>query len=112
MDEYPFTLDQVIAWIRSMDGLLAERGIILAGIKTNERHKPSVVADFDSEGALGRISAWVSGELVFEVLSRQTGEFIHFQHEHLTNTTARSSYREFVNQMRLPPTSPSAAAAT
>jgi hypothetical protein len=64
-----------------------------------------VVADYDADGTIGRISVWATGEFDFEVLHTNTGEFAFFRHESavdLTDTKLLEAYKAFVKSMANP----------
>lgn len=106
MSDFPFTLEQMVLWIRSKEHLLAERGITLAEIKTSDIHIPSLAADFDAPLTTGRIDAWVTGQIDFTVLSREDATLQHSKHDNFANRRPDESYEEFLRNMSTPNSSP------
>jgi len=107
MSDYPATLKEIVSWVESKKTLLHELGITLADIRTRDVHVPAVAADFDSANTLGRISAWVSGEVDFEVLRRSNEEDLFQHHESVSSFTSRAldyAYDAFLKHMTDAPT--------
>jgi hypothetical protein len=107
MSNYPATVNEIISWVESKKPILHELGITLANIRTREVHVPAVSADFDSVDTLGRISAWVSGEVDFEVLRRANGEDLFQHHESVSTFTSQAleyAYDSFLKHMIDAPT--------
>ena len=66
---------------------------------------PAVAADFDSSRAIGRISAWVSGEIDFQVLQRENGEDVLFRHAKVSKMDGLDldgAYADFLRLMLNP----------
>jgi len=84
MTDYPLNLDEIGSWLRTVASASASHlvtpGEIRQGRSTN---KPSACADFDSDTKMGRISAWVSGEIDFEVLRISDGGLVLCHHENV-----------------------------
>jgi len=105
MSDYPLDLQEISAWLRSKDQALKDHGVTLAQVRENRVHVPAAWADFDTERAIGRISAWVSGQVDFEVLRRSDGEYAFFHHESISSLgspTLESAFDEFLRTMMHP----------
>ena len=102
MSDYPFTLEDVVAWISSLEDRFNEFRIDLAEIKQRSEFLPGAAADFDSADATGRINVWISGEFDFEVLDQSSGRDILFRHVNtrsLNDRALESAIDEFTRAM-------------
>jgi hypothetical protein len=105
MSDYPLDLDEISTWLRSKNQASKDRGVTLAGVRESQTHVPAAAADFDAERAIGRISAWISGQIDFEVLRRSDGEYAFFRHESvssLASPAVESAFGEFIRTMMHP----------
>lgn len=103
MNEYSLSVEQIVSWFRSKESSLRDVGITLAEVRPiTYTHKPSVVADFDTSGRIGRIVIWVSGEIDFEVLARENGKNVFLRHEIVPNLgvpSLKNAYLDFLGNM-------------
>jgi len=91
--------------LRSKERALSDLGVALAEVRERHVHVPSAAADFDSTLAIGRINAWVSGEIDFEVLRREDGTDVLFRHEEVSRMdepALQEAYADFLRRMLNP----------
>lgn len=100
MSEHPITVEQIVAWLRYKERSLANLGVTLAEVRERHAHVPSAAADFDSNLAIGRINAWASGEIDFEVLRREDGTDVLFRHEEVSRMDELSLEEAFADFLR------------
>lgn len=105
MSDYSITVEQIVAWLRYKERALGDLGVTLAEVRERHAYVPSADADFDSTLAIGRISAWESGEIDFEVLRRKDGTDVLFRHEKISRLdefTLEEAYADFLRRMLNP----------
>lgn len=105
MSEYSITVEQIVVWLRYKERTLGDFGVTLAEVRERHAHVPSVAADFDSTLAIGRINAWASGEIDFEVLRREDGTDVLFRHEEISrldDLSLEEAYADFLRRMLNP----------
>lgn len=105
MSEYSITTEQTVSWLRSMERILGNPGVTLTEVRERRIHVPAVAADFDSFRAIGRINAWVSGEIDFEVLRKDNGEDILFRNAKVSKMDGHDlegAYADFIRLMLNP----------
>jgi hypothetical protein len=79
MPESRIDLDKIVHWLRSTESMLGG-DTHLAAVKETNKYLPAALADFNGQGALGRITCWVSGHVNFEVIRWSDGQLAFFQH--------------------------------
>src|SRR6185437_16782648 len=102
MNRNRLTLEQIVLWLRSKGRALGNMGVTPAEVRERDAHVPSAAADFDSTNAIGRINAWVSGEIDFEVLCREDGTDVFFRHEEVSRMdepALEDAYADFLRHM-------------
>jgi hypothetical protein len=102
VNNYPLTVGNIVAWLRSKEEALPPLGIALADLHEHHMHLPYVGADFDSSVAMGRISFWVSGDVDLQVLRVSDGRDLLFRHEHVLNLESpelEDAYQAFLQKM-------------
>ena len=105
MSEYPITIEEIVSWLRFKERALGDSGVTLGEVRERRIHVSAVAADFDSPRAIGRISAWVSGEIDFQVLRRESGEDVLFRHATVSKMYGHDlegAYAEFFRLMLNP----------
>ncbi|QNI33314.1 hypothetical protein H7849_04965 [Alloacidobacterium dinghuense] len=105
MEEYPLTVQGIVMWLRSKASGLESRGVTLAGVQERHMHIPAAFGDFDSEQAMGRITAWTSGHVDFEVLRTSDGKDAFIRHEMISNLDAPAleiAFGKFLQKMMRP----------
>jgi hypothetical protein len=83
-------LNQAFDWLLSADlgQTLREKGIeVKAEIRTWPPDNAALIADFDSQHAVGRITCWNFGACDIEVLRRTDGETTHYRRLDKTSLT-------------------------
>jgi hypothetical protein len=88
-----------------MERTLGDSGVTLAAVRERRIHLSAVAADFDSSRAIGRINAWVSGEIDFQVLRRETGEDVLIKHAKVSKMDGpdlEGAYADFLRLMLNP----------
>jgi hypothetical protein len=109
MSEFAVTLEELVSWLRSKELTPGNCDVKLADLRERRAHLPAAAADFDSTRAIGRINAWVSGEVDFEVLRREDGADVFFKHEEISgldDSRLEESYAEFLRYMMNPDLAP------
>jgi len=102
MNEYPITVDEIVSWFLSKGSTLNDLGVTMANVcARRDTSKPSAFADFDTDNAIGRISAWVSGEFDFQVLRRSDGSDVLMRHDHVPSLDAPSLEATYVHFLRM-----------
>jgi hypothetical protein len=102
MADYPLTVAEIVFWLRSRAIAEDHGSVTLEAVRENHKNIPSVGADFDSQGCLGQIVAWVTGEFDFLILRRSDGTGMFFRNETIPNLGAGildDAYREFLDKM-------------
>jgi hypothetical protein len=106
LDEYPFSVTEILNWFSSKEPTLHDLGIKLAEVHGREdTSKPAARADFDSSQAIGRIAMWVSGETDFEVLERSDGKLVLFRNvvvKSFDDPSLAAAYGDFIKSMEKP----------
>ena len=103
MTAYPLTLAQIVSWFRLKQRLLEGSGVSSTDIRERTEYLPCVAADFTSDGATGRINAWVSGEFDFEAIRDFDGKDLFWGHAKvLTLDALESSYADFLQHLLNP----------
>jgi hypothetical protein len=57
-----------------MERSAGESVVTLAKVRLSGEHVPNGVADFETANAIGRVNAWVSGHVDFEILNATDGD--------------------------------------
>jgi hypothetical protein len=102
MSEYPIQVDEVINWLESRREQIEEARVICASIRSRQLHTPAVVADFDTEARIGRITMWMTGETEFEVLRTSDGTDAFLRHVSVANLRdgeLQDAFSEFIQNM-------------
>ena len=100
MTEYPLSLVEIVAWLRSKERSLAGSKVSIVNIRDRAEHKPAACADFDGTNSIGRIDAWVSGEFDFHVLRVSDGADIFWRHAEVAAVNQLESvYAEFIESL-------------
>jgi hypothetical protein len=106
LDEYPFSVTEILSWFSSKEPALHDLGIKLAEVHGREdTPKPAARADFDSSQAIGQIVMWVSGETDFEVLQVSDGKLVLFRNVIVRNfddPSLECAYADFIKSMKWP----------
>lgn len=101
MSEHPITIEEIVSCLRSKGRALGNSGVTLSEVRERRIHVSAVAADFDSSCAIGRISAWVSGEIDFQVLRRESGEDVLFWHVTVSKLHTPDLERAYADFLRL-----------
>ena len=107
VDQHPYSLttEMIATWLLSKQSETADIEVTMADLRENQLHIPTVAADFDSQEAIGRISAWVSGEFDFLVLRRANGTDAFLKHATVTELGTpelEGVFRDFIRKMLNP----------
>jgi hypothetical protein len=100
MNQYSITLEDLVSWLRSKENSLRDLGIALEEVQERRDHIPAAAADFDSARAIGRINAWVSGEVDFEVLRREDGTDVLFRRSKVSRMDEPALERAYSDFLR------------
>jgi hypothetical protein len=102
---HPLSTAIIASWLESLRLEAVRAKVKLTDLRQSELHVPTVVADYDANGTIGRTSVWASGEFDFEVLHTSTGQFAFFRHESavdLASPKLLEAYRAFLKGMAEP----------
>ncbi|HTC64451.1 MAG TPA: hypothetical protein VK709_16545 [Candidatus Saccharimonadales bacterium] len=100
MTTYPFTVAQIVSWFRLKQRLLEGSSISVDDIRERKEYLPAVAADFVSDGIMGRINGWVSGEFDFEVIRVSDGMNLYSGHAKVSALgSLESAYMDFLQQL-------------
>ena len=105
MSESAVTLEQIVSWLRSKERTLTDSGVVLSEVRERREHLPAASADFDADITVGRINAWISGEVDFEVLHREDGTDVLFRHEEIStidDPSLQIAFNDFIRCMLNP----------
>jgi hypothetical protein len=91
MNDYPMTIEEIVAWLRSKEHALAGSGVNLMEVRERREYVPAAVADFDLATAIGRICAWHPVSLTSRCFGLRMGRMLSFD----TNGS-RASNRQFL----------------
>ena len=108
MNDYPVTIEEIVSWLRFMESTRGGSDVTLAEVRERHTHVPAVAADFDSSRAIGRISAWVTGAIDFQVLRKENGEDVLFRHAQVSKMDGpdlEAAYADFLCLMLNPDSS-------
>jgi hypothetical protein len=69
-------------------------------IRERTEHVPAAAADFTGANAFGRINAWVSGEVDFEIIATSDGRGLFWRHVRVGSFEAlKDTYRDFIDNL-------------
>ncbi|HXE08387.1 MAG TPA: hypothetical protein VN612_10845 [Acidobacteriaceae bacterium] len=106
MNDYAISLDEIVSWLSAKKQSLDSAGVLHAGVHhARVSNNPSAFADYDTDIGIGRISAWVSGEIDFHVLRRSDGKNVMMEHldvESLADPMLDHVFEKFLQTMANP----------
>jgi hypothetical protein len=103
MTAYPFTLAEIVSWFRLKQHSLEGSGVSLDEVHERTQYLPAAAADFSSDGTMGRINAWVSGEFDFEAIRASDSKSLFSGHAKVSTLDAlESTYADFLQHLLNP----------